>query len=250
MPMKTLRYLSMIASMVGLVGVAHADTLATYNQKMDQMLSPVVQINRNCSATIIKSERDPKTQEVETLLLTAKHCVNDAGNKTQEVFIPVYQDNLVVKEDLYKAKVFKIFVDHDLALLKLLDDSEVFKNVARIAKEDVKLYEGEPTWTVGWSHAEIRTITDGAFNSRTVMLFPNPNVETEYFRATPQIAPGNSGGALFHKNLEHGYYELIGVTSAVIPTSDFMGYYVPIDAIDTFLNMVDTSNVILDLLTN
>lgn len=205
-----------------------------------QMLAPVAQINRSCSAPIIYSGKpkvaDPSNPNaVVTYLLSAKHCANDDG-LIQDVYIPVYDNNRIVKEEVYKAVIDKKFVKHDLATYRLLDDKTVFTNVAQLADEDVELYEGEKVWTVGYSLGEVRTITDGLFGNRVSIPFPDPKKDMEYFRSTPQIAGGNSGGSLFHHNKETNSYEIIGTTSAAIGASDFVGYYVPIDVIHDFLS--------------
>lgn len=201
-----------------------------------QMLAPVVQLNRNCSASIIYSNRDEKSGKVETLVLTAKHCV-DADGLIQTVHVPVYESNRLVREGAYKAVVVGKDWRSDLALLKLQDTTTYFAEVARLAPEDVELIEGEDVWSVGYSRGEIRTITEGLFGARTSIPFPVSTKDTEYFRATAQIAGGNSGGLLFHKT-DAGDYELIGVTSAGMQGSDFMAYYTAVNAIREYLKTI------------
>ena len=213
----------------------------------NEMLSPVVQLNRSCSASVIRSDIDLVSLETTTILLTAKHCVADSRNKTQDVYVPVYQGNRIVREDLYKAKVRSVSVDYDLALVQLIDKTATLPTV-QLAPSDVALFEGEETWTVGWPKGLVRTITSGSFGNRADMPYPDPSKDTEYFRSTPSITGGNSGGALFHKT-QSGVYEQIGVTSAGFRDVEFMNFYVPIDQIHVYLikdkTLVDPSKLVI-----
>lgn len=200
-----------------------------------EALNPVVQIDRNCSGTLFHSAKNG--DEVETFILTAKHCVDDKPKAIYTIWVPTYVNNQIVSEVAYRATVRAQDYQSDLAILQLMDKQTTFTNIAAIAPKLVPLLEGEDVWVVGYSRGEVRTITEGLFGSRQHINFPDASVPTEYFRATPQIAGGNSGGALYHKNAS-GNYELIGVTSAVIPASDFMGYYVPIDKVRAFVERI------------
>ena len=201
-----------------------------------QALYPVAQLNRTCSATFIHSSRDEKSGEVSTYLLTAKHCIQSPG-LLQTVYVPVYKSGRLVKEDAYVAKVKGVYSKGDLALVELLDKDTFFATVAKVAPVDVALSEGEAAVIVGYPRGESRTATDGLLGNLQSIAFPNPKVSTEYQRATPQIAGGNSGGALFHVTAA-GDFEQIGVITATIPASDFMTYSTPIEAIHDFLGVI------------
>lgn len=216
---------------------AHAVPSSEIKQVTEQMLSPSVQLNRNCSGTIVYSGESDIPGENVTYILTAKHCVPDA-TVTQEVFIPTYQSNKIVKEELYTGKVEKLYWYHDLAVVVLFDTETVFENIADVAETGVELFEGEDIWTVGYSRGMTRTISDGLFGNRQNITVETLKPNVEFFRATSPIAGGNSGGALFHKDAETGGYTLIGVTSAGMVGHDFINFYVPIEEINTFLKTI------------
>lgn len=235
--MKAITYaaMSMMLTLSTCAATAPAFAQESTNKMYTQMLSPVAQLNRTCSTTLVQSKLD-KEGDVSTIFLTAKHCT-DGSKLHQEVYIPVYKNNRLIREDLYRAVVDREDYRSDLATVKLLDTDTVFGNVATVAEVDVPLVEGEPVWTIGWSAGKSRTMTSGVFGNRESLPFPSPTVETEYFRATSAIVGGNSGGSLFHKNAETENYELIGVTSAGRRDANFMGYYVTIDDIRKFLKI-------------
>ncbi len=203
--------------------------------KLDvQALSPVVQVNRNCSGSIIYSDRDEKTGNVETLVLTAKHCIEKANSIGHTIYLPSYQVGRLVKEDAYKAKVQAQDYAADLALLVLSDTQTLIPRVAKLAPGKAIFMAGEDVYAVGYSRGLTRTVTKGMLSSMESVPFPNPSKDNEYLRATSQIAGGNSGGALFHIN-ETGEFEQLGVATAVIPASDFMGYWTAFGDVETFL---------------
>ncbi len=213
-------------------GYARAADRTELAKMQAQMLSPVVQLEHNCSGTVIYSGPQKKAPaKISTLILTAKHCI-DGVLGTFTVNVPVYQAGRVVKEEAYKAKVRGSSASADLALVELIDDQTVFADIVKLAPADLMPIEGEDVWTVGYSRGMVRTVTQGLFGSRDWLEFEGK--EREYFRATPQIAGGNSGGVLFHMN-DAGDYQQAGVTVLVVPQSDFIGLYVPIDQIHAYL---------------
>lgn len=107
-----------------------------------QMFGVTVQVDANCSGTLVYSNRDQVTGEVETLVLTAKHCVGDV-DREYRINIPVYHDNRVVKVDSYVARVKGQWWKGDLALFELKDKQTYFANVAKIAPLDGKLRMGD-----------------------------------------------------------------------------------------------------------
>lgn len=213
------------AFVVGFVSLASAADM------QQQMFGVSAQINNNCSGTLIHSARDNKSGEVETYVLTAKHCVK-AEDKLFNVNLPVYQKNRIVKINSYAATVYGKAYFADLALLKLRDKQTWFEHVAKIGSADAELAMGEDVWTVGYPEGRSLTVTTGLFTSAETIDFPTDG--QEYYRATPNIIGGNSGGALFH--LENGEYRLIGVTSARSVWSSWVAYYVPREAIREYLS--------------
>lgn len=225
-----------------LVGLAFIFASFTYVYAADsvelaklqrQVLGVTVQMNGNCSGTIIRSQRDQKTGEVQTLILSAGHCAIDK-DADQFADVPVYQNNQIVKKERYIARVLGVFYDGDLSLFVLKDKQTYFPFVAKIAPENAPLYMGEEVWTVGYPLGMSLTITEGLFGAIETNDFAKSG--SEYYRATPDIAGGNSGGALYHKNAE-GDYEMLGVTTAGMTGLPFIALYTPLAKIRQYLSV-------------
>lgn len=199
-----------------------------------QMFGHTVQLDKNCSGSVIYSKRDEVSGKVSTLILTAKHCVDGDAKKEYEVNFPVYQNNRIVKTDSFKALVKGQYYKADLALLELRDTQTFFKDVAKIEKADATFLMGEDIWTVGYPLGLAMTVTDGQFGSLETFNYPTSGME--YLRATPNIAPGNSGGAAYHKGQDGNYY-LIGVTTAGFQGFPWINLYTPLSAIHEYLKV-------------
>lgn len=199
-----------------------------------QVLGVTAQINGNCSATLISSERDKKSGAVETYFLTAKHCVTK--NSLIDVDLPVYQNGRLVKKDRYIATVYSRHHSSDLALIVLRDTQTWFEHPAKIAGLASVPAMGDPVVTAGYPLGLNLTVTAGLFGALESIPFPRKEdgAETEYFRATPDIVGGNSGGAMYRID-ENGNYELIGVTSAGHVAYPFIAFYTPLSDIHDFL---------------
>lgn len=211
----------------------YAADATSLSKMQNEMLSLTGQLNENCSATLIHSKRDDKSGEVSTIFLTAKHCV--VGNKTDMVIdLPVYQGNRIVKKDRYIARVRGEYFDGDLALVELRDKQTFFAKVAKISGDKPALFMGEDVWTVGYPLAMSLTITKGLFGAIETSNYDKPGAE--YFRATPDIAGGNSGGAMYHMDAK-GDYALLGVTAARARSDSFIGLYTPIEVIHKYLSV-------------
>jgi S1-C subfamily serine protease len=203
------------------------------DKMQQQMFSPTVQLNGNCSGVVIWSKRDEKSGEVSTFILTARHCVsNEKQDQTADV--PVYHDNLLVKKERYIAKVHGLYFDADLGLFRLKDKQTLFENVAKLAPAMPGMKMGEDVWSVGYPLGWSLTVTEGLFGVIEVSDFDTPG--REYYRATPDIAGGNSGGGLFRKNAA-GDYELIGITTAGARGYPFIALYTPIYKIHDYLKV-------------
>jgi S1-C subfamily serine protease len=215
---------------------AHEEVIpAPLARLRDQALAPVVQLNRNCSATVIHSDRDEISGKVTTYALTAKHCVDSVTGVTSIVYMPVYDKTMrLVREEAVRVKVHGVFWKHDLALLRFVDTGTVFPHVARIAAADVALVEGEPTVAVGYPFGMARTKTAGELGPREDIKMDGK--ELEYIRSTPGVAGGNSGGALF-RITEAGDYELIGVTSLGAAVGH-INAFVPVDVVHEYVDGV------------
>lgn len=200
----------------------------------DQTLLPTVQIDDNCSGQIVYSKRDQKTGDVATYILTAKHCVSGMTGKDVLVDVPTYdKKGRLTVETRYYADVDALSWTGDSALVKLKDADTWFGNrTVKLAPLSRQLFEGEQVWTVGYPAALTRTITTGLLN---VGLRNDVTGKlTEFYRATPDIVGGSSGGGLYHRN-DAGDYELIGTTTAGYRIGTYLGLYTTIGDIQAFL---------------
>jgi S1-C subfamily serine protease len=231
--------LRIAAALMMLAGPAYALDLT---KLQSEALGPTVQLNRNCSGQVVYSKRDEKSGDVKTLILTAKHCTTDTAGKVNEVYFPAYQKGRVVSEALYKADVVSQYYKHDLAMLRLKDTKTSFSDrVAKLADREIDMPIGAPVVTIGYPFGLTLTANEGTFAARSVIPFPDQDKDTEYFRASPGIAGGNSGGGLY-RITDGGDFELIGVTDLKIgdAATSTAGFYVPVDVIADFLTFADS----------
>lgn len=244
-----------VAAAVVTVACLVAACVAEAATKADKdILSSVVQLNESCSGVIVenklydkntdkplveaveeKEEGDKLEPVTKTKVITAKHCViQDYG------FVSIgetNEDGVLVKEERYYYDVDKKGKDNDLALITLRSDTQYFPFV-KVAKE-LLVEQGDEVVVVGHPFVSGKFITKGTFNGLTPIDPKDKGDKVEkYYRASPAVAPGNSGGGLFQKN-EEGNYELIGITSKAFPGYGHTGYFVPLDEIKEFLDKDD-----------
>jgi S1-C subfamily serine protease len=229
-----LMHAALQALFIAACGYALAADRADLGKMQEQMLAPDVQLNRSCSASFIHSARDPRSGDVETLLLTARHCVDGQSKRHQIIYAPIYQGNRLVEERALIASVIGADWASDTALLKLHDTDTLFEKLVTLAPERPILFEGEDVWAVGWALAKTRVVTEGTFGNLDILNLINEAEDIEYYRATTQIAGGNSGGALFHKT-DKGDYEQIGLATASNRQHDFLTLWTPIQAIRKYI---------------
>src|SRR5437868_7306487 len=127
------------------IGIAHAADKADLEKLQREVLGITVQLNGNCSGTVIYSNRDKVSGEVTTLILSAGHCAIDK-DADQRIEFPVYQDNELVKKDAYVGRIEGVYFKADLSLWKLKDKQTFFSNVAKLAPEKPTLLMGEDVW--------------------------------------------------------------------------------------------------------
>jgi S1-C subfamily serine protease len=72
--------------------------------------------------------------------------------------------------------------------------------------------------------------------AEAVEAFSSISRSKEFYRSTPDIAPGNSGGAMFQKNAK-GDYEVIGVATGTIRGFTYINFYSPIEEIQEYLKV-------------
>jgi len=195
----------------------------------------VVQINRDCSGTIIKSERDFKTGDVNTFVLTAKHCVPSQDRNI--INVDQYQKNRVVKTDAYVADVYGRSFKSDLALLRLRDKQTAFVYQNDVASVDTPLEWGDDVLTIGYPLGRSKTLTSGTLGHVEDLTGEADFSKTnEFLRATPNVAPGSSGSALL--KLIDGEYKIVGIlTAAAGRGATHIALYTPLEEIDEYLRI-------------
>ena len=162
------------------------------DNKLQDVLAATPQLNKNCSAQVIKSNRDEKTGKVETLILTAKHCVDGNGESEQIIEFPIYDKTRLVAKKEYIGMVKGMSYQSDLAVISLKDTNTLFEKVVKLAPSELESKIGDPVITVGYPLGLSQTVTNGSFGSTEVIDWPKAG--TEFYRASPMIAGGNSGG--------------------------------------------------------
>lgn len=222
-----------LAALVGALILVTSPAGAVSKNFTEQVINTSYQLNYDCSATVIKSEAD-EDGKVETQLLTAAHCV--VGKKSGRMIASEKDDKLKVIEERHVIfDVEKIDRSRDLALLELRDTTNLYP-VANVAKE-IKAELGDVVYAVGYPLGAAKTVTSGLFGGYQELPVASLTPDKIYLRSSPQISPGNSGGALFQFNQATLNYEVIGVTSLGIPVMAHMGLYIKLEDIRVFLGL-------------
>lgn len=193
-----------------------------------------------CTGTIIHSDRDAESGKVTTIVLTAKHCVDGKIGETVNINQFDYNDKLRnIKINSYPAKIEGSSYKSDLAVIKLKDEQKLFKT-ATVADRDIALKFGDPVVSAGYPLGLSLTYTHGNLGYvEEQTAFKSVSNTTEFFRATPDIAPGSSGGGLFVN--DNGKYKLIGVVTGGSPRMSWFNYFTPVDEINDYLDVAGSS---------
>lgn len=191
-----------------------------------EMFKPTVQINENCSATVIRSGMVDGVAQ--THVLTAKHCVS--GN--EGVLNIKQQDNegKIVYETRAYYDVLRKAYGPDLALLELRDPVHIYP-AAKVA-ERLQVTTGDDVWAVGYPLGLFKIMTKGVFTDTIQKPFGKSE---DYYITSTDVTFGNSGGGLYQK--VDGHFELIGVTSWKVKENHFMNGFVTLDDIHDFLGI-------------
>lgn len=228
------------------VGIALADNVADSMKRQDQMFDTSVKLDLAgqgwCSGNLIHSKRDEKTGEVETFILTAKHCT-DFLNQDHDIVkvIDEQHDHKLneVRDMVYLGHVWGQSYKSDLALIKLDDHSTYFDKVAKVAPKDIVLTFGDPTYIVGFPMGLSKTFTQGTlgFIETQGQWFKELSTSGRFLRSTPDVAPGSSGSSMFVQDSD-GDYKLVGVTTGSFVRSGmpFINWFTPIDEIHEYLD--------------
>lgn len=200
-----------VKTLFGLVGglLLFAGIMFTGITPLDvksQMLDPVVQINKNCSATVVSS-----TPEHGSFLITADHCVSGAKKFKINIKANFSGFNSVEPD-------FDVVATDPVNDLAIIHTQAYGLTYALIATQ--KPTEGDQTWTVGFPLGLARLLSTGFYGTDEVIGPMN------HQSSSSLIAGGNSGGGLFV--VEDGAYKLVGVTSKGMINSMIPQMFTPI----------------------
>lgn len=209
------------------------------NKIVDQVFAPSVQLDKNCSGEIIHSKRNEKTGKVSTIVLTAKHCVLGlADNKTVDINKNLYdKNNRLIGVKTYTSYVLGKSYKSDLAVLKLRDEDTFFEKVAQVAPKDMPLEFAQDVHLVGYPLGRSMTYTVGKLGYVEDDMFTDVSTTGQFYRATPDLAPGSSGSSMFAQDAK-GDYKVVGVATGGARAFSFMNFFTPIEEINEYLDVV------------
>jgi serine protease Do len=162
----------------------------------------------------------------EGFLITNFHVIEGETQISVEVY---WQTQGQLERKTYKqVRIVAMNKFKDLALLKIEEpDAPPFKFV-RLGRAD-ELAVGERVFAIGSPLGLERTVTEGILSTKTREMLGEL-----YLQTTAQINPGNSGGPLF--NLKG---EVVGVTNMKINMGEGLGFAIPVEALQFFLDHRD-----------
>jgi S1-C subfamily serine protease len=186
-----------------------------------------------CSAQIVHSEKGRGDIGVETVVLTANHCISSPSSDLSFAVAKVTDDNKMLSVTLYGADLVKQHPKHEIAVLKLRDTETVFPAVDVATAEEAKeaLAKGTRILAVGYpgtSNLPMNDliITDGLYVGLTDSMVKS--VEVLMYRTTISIWYGNSGGGLYA--LIGDDWKFVGVTSQLDPERPWnTSLFAPVD---------------------
>jgi serine protease Do len=159
-------------------------------------------------------------------LITNFHVVEGETQISVEVF--AVKDGQMERKSYKQVRIIALNKFGDLSLLRIEDkDAPKFATVP-LGDSD-KLSVGDRVFAIGSPLGLERTVTEGILSTKTRELDGEL-----YLQTTAQINPGNSGGPLF--NLRG---EVVGVTNMKITMGEGLGFAIPVESVEHFLNHRD-----------
>lgn len=201
-----------------------------------QVFAPAVQIEDYCSGTIIHSKRGQVTGKVSTIVLTAKHCVDDkTAGDTLAINQNVYNTvNRKIERVSHYGELLGSSYKADLALIKLKDEARLF-DAAEVAPKDIKLTFGQAVEVIGYPLGGSMTWTMGNLGFvEEVGAFSQYSQSKEFYRATPDVLGGSSGSPMFTKDTD-GKFKVIGTLTGGVRMGTFFNFFTPIEEIQDYL---------------
>lgn len=191
-----------------------------------------VQLSTGCSGTIIQSDRDEESGDVETIVLTAKHCVRKDGDPVNVMIWNYDDESRQISQVVHKAKVRGQWFKGDLALVELIDKDNLFKNTIKVADKKFTPKKLEEVTAIGYPMTFEKTVMRGDFIAR--LSIQQAPIQDEMFATTVKVAGGSSGGGLYA--IINDEYQLIGVTSMGAQAYPW-SFFVPTDQIRAYIDI-------------
>lgn len=177
-----------------------------------------------CSSVMVTSSN------LNDYLVTAAHCVTRKGDFN--IRQARYDDDFnITSEVRYNLELKKSLRSRDVAILRVKDETGVFKTVdiAGIEETNNTLKFGSDVFVVGYPKVQDLTFTGGTFSGKVKGIL---GLDTPLYKATPNIMPGSSGGGLYIKTGKDEY-KLIGLTTAMNGDNQFMNFFSTIESLHT-----------------
>lgn len=162
----------------------------------------------------------------EGFLMTNFHVIEGETDISVEVYHS--QDGQLERKTYRQVRIVAINKFGDMALLKIDDkDAPKFKSVVLGSADNLAV--GEGVFAIGSPLGLERTVTEGILSTKTRQLGGEL-----YLQTTAQINPGNSGGPLFNMS-----GEVVGITNMKITFGEGLGFAIPIESVEHFLDHRD-----------
>lgn len=162
-------------------------------------------------------------------VLTNFHVAGASGNHTIKGWIIAKGKRVAVT---YTAKVVASDETRDLSLLEL--DHVWTGEVAPLARRDAALAVGDRVCAAGSPLGLEPLVTCGE-----VLLTSVEMAGEKHLLCSAQIAPGNSGGGLWHYSPKTGRREMVGVSRAIFQTGGsllpYLALFIPMASVRAFL---------------
>ena len=159
-------------------------------------------------------------------LLTNFHVIESETQISVEVF--VQKRGQVERLTCKEVRIVALNKFADLALLRVEDKGVPKLRHVTLGRSDA-LAVGDQVFAIGSPLGLESTVTEGILSTKTRQMQGEL-----YLQTTAQINPGNSGGPLF--NLSG---EVVGVTNMKITFGEGLGFAIPVEAVQFFLDHRD-----------
>lgn len=211
------KFISAVLASAGiLLGIHTLSAKSGMDYAVEVANSSMVQINDNCSGTIINAKKG--------FILTAKHCTEGVESEPFRIEVNVFnEDGTLNKKIRHYASLLKKSETADIAILVVTGG---ITDTGEVRLSDTPVKQGNRVYAVGNPLAFEGFVSEGVV-VKTLLNWKEyrPRIKDDNWNTvfSAQIAPGSSGGALLN---EKG--ELVGVTVNIFVTEGIAGSPFPL----------------------